>query len=389
MRIVVHDYAGHAFTVELSRKLAERGHEVLHMFSTAFVTPQGRLTKLPTDAETLYFEPIALTRQVDKNNYVKRRQADIAHGKIAADRIKAFKPEVILSGNTPLDAQVQLISAAGVLNARFVFWVQDLIGQAALRILGPKIPVLGSLAGQAYIRFEHRLLRSSHRVVVISEDFKPWIPKEVLGKTDVVENWAPLDEIGLHCKSNEWSLRNGLSEGNTFLYSGTIGKKHDPSLLTGLAQLRMGKVVVISEGENMDWLKAEKEKLGLDNLHLFPFQPFAELPMVLATADVLVAILEPDAGVFSVPSKVLSYLCAGRALLLSVPPENLAARIVTSNHAGKVVAPGSRQEFLDTAASLMEDTMGREEMGRNARAYAARAFDLDVITARFEKILAP
>ena len=33
MRIVVHDYAGHAFPTSLSRALAARGHEVVHTFA--------------------------------------------------------------------------------------------------------------------------------------------------------------------------------------------------------------------------------------------------------------------------------------------------------------------------------------------------------------------
>ena len=63
-------------------------------------------------------------------------------------------------------------------------------------------------------------------------------------------------------------------------------------------------------------------------LMLLPFQPYEVLPEVLASADVLIAILEPDAGVFSVPSKVLSYHCAGRPILAAIPAENLAARII-------------------------------------------------------------
>ena len=55
------------------------------------------------------------------------------------------------------------------------------------------------------------------------------------------------------------------------------------------------------------------------SLRCLGFQPFEVLPDVLGSADVLVAILEPDAGVFSVPSKVLSYFCAGRPVLLAVP----------------------------------------------------------------------
>ena len=32
MKIIVHDYAGHPFQVQLSRRLASRGHEVLHLY---------------------------------------------------------------------------------------------------------------------------------------------------------------------------------------------------------------------------------------------------------------------------------------------------------------------------------------------------------------------
>lgn len=64
---------------------------------------------------------------------------------------------------------------------------------------------------------------------------------------------------------------------------------------------------------------------------LFPFQPFEQIPQVQAAANVLIAILELDAGVFAVPSKVFTYLCAKRPLILADPLENLAARIVRDN----------------------------------------------------------
>ena len=43
-------------------------------------------------------------------------------------------------------------------------------------------------------------------------------------------------------------------------------------------------------------------------LTLLPFQPYADLPDVLGSGDILVVLLEQDAGEFSVPSKTLSYL---------------------------------------------------------------------------------
>ncbi len=126
-----------------------------------------------------------------------------------------------------------------------------------------------------------------------------------------------------------------------------------------------------------------KAELGLDRLRILPYQPKEDLPDVYATADVLVAVLEEDAGVFSVPSKVLTYLCARRPLLLAVPEGNLAARTVTSAGAGVVVAPSDYAGFVAMAEALLLDPHRRQTMGEAARAYAERTFDIDCITDRF------
>lgn len=62
------------------------------------------------------------------------------------------------------------------------------------------------------------------------------------------------------------------------------------------------RVVVVAEGAGADALRATRELPS--NLMILPLQPADELSAVLASADVLVAILERDAHAFSVPSKV-------------------------------------------------------------------------------------
>ena len=162
--------------------------------------------------------------------------------------------------------------------------------------------------------------------------------------------------------------------------------KHDPGLLLDLARAHPDcAVAVVSEGLGADWLRARAAEAP--NLVLLPFQPFARLGEVLASADILVAVLEPDAGIFSVPSKVLTYLCAGRPLLLAIPPENLAARIVARAGAGLAAAPVDRAAFLAAAATLAGDAKMRAEMGAKALDYAAKTFDIAAIAARFEAIL--
>jgi hypothetical protein len=44
MRILVSDYSGHPFQVQLSRELARRGHSVTHTYSAGFQSPKGNLS---------------------------------------------------------------------------------------------------------------------------------------------------------------------------------------------------------------------------------------------------------------------------------------------------------------------------------------------------------
>jgi glycosyltransferase involved in cell wall biosynthesis len=141
---------------------------------------------------------------------------------------------------------------------------------------------------------------------------------------------------------------------------------------------------VVSEGVGREYLSQLPE---LPNLRFFDFRPYGELPQVLAAADVLLATLEEDAGAFAVPSKVLTYLCAGRPVMLAAPGENLAAEIVRRSGGGVTVTPGDLSGWIKNARRLAEDSEWRTHLGRNAREYAEANFDIDKIAARFEGVL--
>ena len=174
----------------------------------------------------------------------------------------------------------------------------------------------------------------------------------------VIHNWAPLEDMPLRPRENAWSRQQNLGEGARFIYSGTLAMKHNPALLLELARMldrdSSGELLVVSEGAGVEWLAEQAAGEGLRSLRCLGFQPFEVLPDVLGSADVLVAILEPDAGVFSVPSKVLSYFCAGRPVLLAVPRENLAAKIVVESGAGLVVEPSDLAGFCAAAQQLID-----------------------------------
>jgi glycosyltransferase involved in cell wall biosynthesis len=393
MRIAIVDYSGHAFPIQLSRALAGKGHDVLHLHFSEFQSPHGRLEKHADDPTNLTVQPVSLGRPFPKYSLFKRRFEEIKIGKAFAATISAFGPDIVVACNCPLDCALQVGKSALRSKQRFVFWQQDIYSAAIRKILGRRFGGIGQIIGAYYNYMEKRIISMSHATIVISPDFLEAIEEQFalpIDNVHVIENWAPLGEIPVCAKSNVWASRHGLADKKVILYSGTIGLKHDPQQILDLAQSLRNepdtRIVVISEGPFAEWLADHAGAAGLDNLMVLPFQPSADFPNVLGTADVAIALLESDAGTYSVPSKILSYLCAGRPIVLSAPFENLAARIVTQSNAGVVVAAGSRTDFVAAVNALIGDAAQRATAGSNARAYAERMFDIEQIARRFETI---
>lgn len=392
MRLLLHDYSGHPFQVQLSRALARRGHTVLHLSCPSYRSGKGALERRDDDPDGFSVEFIRLSSDFSKYSPVRRWVQEVAYGRRLARRVEAFAPDVVLSGNTPLFSQRILARSCRRSSIPFVFWQQD-IYSFGMKSAVAGLPVIGTHVGDRFVAMERRLLLDSDGIVVISEDFLPtldvWqIPTD---RVEVIENWAPLEELSLGPRDNGWAAEHGLLEKIVFLYSGTIGRKHDPDILLKLAAHFRDRpdvvVVVVSGGERADWLRDRGRERGLENLKVLPFQPYGRFSDVLASGDVLVVMLEPDAGAFSVPSKVLSYLCAGRPLLASLPTENLAARVVSESGGGLVADCTDHAAFLRHADTLAGDAALRGSMGARARRFAEAAFDIDGIADRFEVVL--
>ena len=395
MRLLVHDYAGHPFPIQLSRELAKKGHEVLHAYAAALQTPRVDLVKREFDAATLTVRELPMDPQYTRYKYsfVRRRNMEVAYGKQVAQLIRTWRPEAVISGNTPTETQKPIVKATHEVQAKFVYWVQDFYSIAVDKLVRKKIPVLGGLIGSYYRRMEGRQLRASHRVVAITEDFLPILRDDYLveeKRIAVIPNWAPLEALPVGKKDNGWSRRHGLQDKFVFLYTGPLGMKHNPELLLGLARQYQTnceiRVVVISEGIGAEWLADKKKEHQLTNLLLLPYQDFHAMPHVLASGDVLCAVLEEDAGVFSVPSKVLTYLCAARPLLLAVPQVNLAARIIHQQKAGLTVPPADVPAFLEAAEQLRSNPHLAARCAANGREYAENNFKIEDIAVTFVNI---
>jgi colanic acid biosynthesis glycosyl transferase WcaI len=392
LRILVHDFAGHPFQVDLSRALARRGHTVRHVYCEGYTSGKGAFETGGMPNLSVVGVPTGEVGDAfDRYSPIRRVRQEVAYatrfGRVAA----AFEPDVILACNVPLVAKAVSAAWCGRRRIPWVFWLQDLHSLAMRREAVKRAGVAGRAMGTAFERVERTLLRRADAVVSITDDFGPTLDRWGVDdrRRTVIENWAPLADLPTRPRDNAWRRRTGLGDRFTFLYSGTLGLKHRPEVLYALAEQHEddAEVVVISEGMGEARLREMLAERPLSNLRLLPFQPIEDYPDILGAADALVALLEPAAGTFSVPSKVLSYLCAGRPIVAAIPPDNLAARTIERAGAGTVVPPDDDEAFLVAAKQVRVDARLRAAAGARGRQYAEDVFDTADIADRFEGVI--
>jgi glycosyltransferase involved in cell wall biosynthesis len=279
---------------------------------------------------------------------------------------------------------------------------------------------LGVLTNPLVIRALERLELAAYavadEVVVVTEGFRADLlrrgvpPEKVHTITNGVdvERFAPAPTPEPSPGDERAALRARLGAGPEdclVLYAGTHGISQALTAVADAAALLDGadgptapsagrppwtdrrsvRFAFVGDGAEKKRLERRVAELGLGNVVLLPGVPSAEMPAVLAAADIcLVPLRKVPLFATFVPSKMFEYLAAGKAVIGSVTGE--AAQILAG--AGAAVVPPEDSGSLAAAiAALAADPQLRAEMGRVGRSYVQRGYDRAALARQYRKIL--
>ncbi|MHA1381870.1 MAG: glycosyltransferase family 4 protein [Candidatus Helarchaeota archaeon] len=390
LRILIHDYCGHPFQFDLSKNLARIGYEVVHMYSSNSAGPKTNFHNAKTygiKVENIF------QNKINTKDLLKRFFQEYFYGSKAVNAIRKYKPDIVICSNTPREALQKIQNWTKDHKIPFIFWLQDLRSVGIEKIMKKKYGFLGKIIGKYSYILEKNILKNSNHIIVISDDFIEVLKDFGISKNKMtfIPNWAPLEEFPVFPKKNEFSIKHKIIDKFVVLYSGTLAMKHNPWLIYKCARhfLKNNEIIfiVISEGIGASFLRKKKLKYKLDNLIILPFQPHEDLPKVLSSADILLTILEPSAGVFSVPSKILTGYCSKRASILVVPESNLSARIAKKYNTSILVKPDDYYGLINAIAYLKDNKDAKLKYAENSRNYAEKNFNSDEICKKFDRII--
>ena len=384
MRIVVLDYSGHIPQADLARSLAKLGHNVRHMYCSDYVSGRGAVEREATDPIDLEFLNISIKKDFNRYNLLERLKHESAIAKEFWEKIQEFNPNHTIFSNVPLFAMSRLAKKMQHHNRPYLFWWQDVYSIAIGNAL-KRFGVLSWPIRHYLISLEKNILKGAQSVVAISPNFEPifrsW--KQDLNKFSMYPNWTPINLFPKKQPSPA-NINRKIA-----VYAGTLGLKHRPELLLQLADDSKfkeigGVVVVVSEGYGRKFL--EKPENKRQNIELHDFLPITVLGQLFADASVLIAVLEPVASTFSVPSKVMSYLSAGKPIVASIDPNNASAKILTEIGAGIVISPDDQAiEFVNAVNKIMSNNKLAIAMSKAGIKYSTEHFNSTMATEFFIK----
>ncbi len=377
-RLSIVDFGGHPFTATLAGQLHDEGYDVTYSYcSSNEMCPTGNMDSLRERG--LEVNGIDLGHSFAKHNPIKRFKDEVIYGWRLA---RSVRSETIVACQLPLISGSILRTAARLRGQRYVNWLQDF--QSDLAAL-----TSGKTVARILTWFEAQQIRSADHVVCISEGFAERV-KDIGGQESVavLPNWAPVEDLDVQPRINEWSTSNGLDERSFRVsYSGTLGSKHRSHEL-GIAIKELltderFEFVFTAAGVGYNELKSDPVLAASDRVHFWGLQDYDDLPKVLGAADVLVATLDPTATEACVPSKILSYLCAGRPIVAFMDSACPSAQIVEEAEAG--VATTTAGDLVNAITKFVNEPEDRKLAGKQGRSYAERNFSRDAVIERFVK----
>jgi colanic acid biosynthesis glycosyl transferase WcaI len=270
----------------------------------------------------------------------------------------------------------QGMQLARITRTRSTLWVQDLVLSAALAVDGvgsTQRRVLGAMRA-----IESRTARSATRIVSCSSGFVPHLLE--LGVTgervQTIPNWVDTREIV--------RLPEPAGDGEiSFLYTGNLGYTQGFETLFEAAATAGDrlKLIVAGSGNAVD----QVARLVSPPHELRQLAPRERYPALLGSAHVLVVIQRAVAANANLPSKIASYLAAGRPIVASIGLDTPAAELLRASGAAILVPPEQPPALAEAMRSLRDDPILRERLGGAGRDYAVAHLDRDVVLPRLER----
>lgn len=298
--------------------------------------------------------------------------------------------DLILGVAPPIQVGVTARLLARRYKIPYVLWLQDLALEAATSV--------GMMRESALLRLARRLERWTYagasRILVIAQSFVTNLSRKGVAdsKLRYLPNWVDAEFIGGVENGNGFRRSVGLSD-DAFIvmHAGNMGAKQQlQNVLDAARELtpQSGIAFVLAgEGSEKPGLMERAQRSDLRNVYFLPLVPRQELPHLMATADLLVLNQHPEMVEGVIPSKLLTYMAAGRPVVVAAHPDSEAARQVRAAGCGILVEPNQPVALARAVMQLAHDPAARVRFGQQGQSFVVKHFSREHLLRAYESEL--
>jgi colanic acid biosynthesis glycosyl transferase WcaI len=286
----------------------------------------------------------------------------------------------VVYGNTwPIFAQGLLMLVCRLRRMPLILSVQDLY---------PESLMVQSRGFEKYL-FIYSLLRwldmqitkNCAGLIVISEQFKEVyirdrrIPEN---KITVIPNWINDSQVVTVAQGNHIRTKHEIpADGFLVIYGGNIGVAAGVENLIAAFQYLSPQeniyLLLAGAGSNLTHCLDLIRNFQIENVKIHTPWPASDTLPVLSAADLCILPTQGMQSLVSVPSKLLSYMLAGRCILALAALESETTRILLDSQAGWVISTNDTYSL----AGYIRHISRLSSYERNRRGEAGRNFVLE------------
>lgn len=284
--------------------------------------------------------------------------------------------DLVLGTTPPIFQAVSAWFVAWIRRKPFLLEVRDLWPEFGVSMGVLKNPLVISL-GRWLEKFLYT--RATH-ILVNSPAYKDYmigkgVPEK---KITFIPYGTDVDMFNPQVDGSSIRAELGLQNKFVVLYAGALGQANDiDTILRAAERLKpYDKIhfVLFGDGKERPRLQNEAKRMKLTNVTFAGVRPKKDMPRVVASADVCLAILQ-DIPMFrtTYPNKVFDYMAAGRATVLVI--DGITRELIESSYGGVFVQPNDDETLAETILDLSNNMDIVKQMGQNAREYLVNHLD--------------
>lgn len=372
---------GHTRHFEMGQYLKERGHELIIVASDLnYQTGQRTVERRGLYAEQ-NFDGVRVLRSyiypAIHRSYFWRIIAFFSFmfsSILTALRLKDV--DLVLGTTPPIFQAVSAWVVASLRGKPFLLEVRDLWPEFGISMGVLKNPLIIALSRW----LENFLYKRANHILVNSPAYREYMLAKGVPANKVTYIPYGTDVDMFNPSIDGSSIRKELDLENKFavLYAGALGQANDiDTLLRTAERLKKEeriKFVLFGDGKEKTRLVTEAQNRNLTNVIFAGTRPKKDMPMVVASADACLAILQ-DIPAFrtTYPNKVFDYMAAGRPSIIVI--DGITRELIESSHGGVYVTPADDAMLAQKILDLAHNPEQAKTMGANARDYLVKNLD--------------